>query len=52
MAEDRKRAEEKPSMKEWLANLRGREPLELPASTIVELLQEAREERDRTIELE
>ena len=39
-------------MEEWLANLRKHEPVELPASTIVELLQEAREERDEMIELD
>ncbi len=46
LLDDLKRAVEKPSMEEWLANLRKREPVELPVSA-VELLRESREERDR-----
>jgi antitoxin FitA len=47
LLDDLKRAVEKPSMEEWLAKLRKQEPVELPASTIVDLIREAREERDR-----
>lgn len=46
LLDDLKRSVEKPSMEEWLAKVRKQKPVELSFST-VELLQEARDERDR-----